>query len=274
MALSLVLNHPALFAGCLFLLLAATLEFGFRLATASRLSADYARREQVAASRDALGVLLSLLLGFTLAMALPRYDLSRQLVIEEADAIATAGTRAEILPPPYRENVRELLVRYVAARLEFSSTGISREALNDSEAHTNELQSKLWAQAQAVALANPTPITALFLQSLNELFDLSEKRLAALENRIPGTIWVMLVALSMVTCLMFGFASRSRFWLVSIVTPLMVAVVMGLIADLDSPRNGFIRTDLSSLERLERDLTAQKPPPAPSPTLQSEPGHR
>jgi hypothetical protein len=30
----------------------------------------------------------------------------------------------------------------------------------------------------------------------------------------------------------------------------MVAIVMGLIADLDSPRNGFLREDLRNLNRV------------------------
>jgi hypothetical protein len=37
----------------------------------------------------------------------------------------------------------------------------------------------------------------------------------------------------------------------------MIAVVIGLIADLDSPRNGFIRTDLKSPQRVELDLEVQ-----------------
>jgi hypothetical protein len=34
----------------------------------------------------------------------------------------------------------------------------------------------------------------------------------------------------------------------------MIAIVMGLIADLDSPRSGLLRVDLRSLERVEQDL--------------------
>jgi hypothetical protein len=53
-----------------------------------------------------------------------------------------------------------------------------------------------------------------------------------------------------------------RFWLVSLITPLMIAVVIGLIAGLDSPRNGFIRTDVRSLQRVEHDLDGQRVAPA------------
>jgi hypothetical protein len=57
----------------------------------------------------------------------------------------------------------------------------------------------------------------------------------------------MLLLIALMTCCTFGYWQRKRFWLVAVVSPLMIAIVMGLIADLDS-------VDLRSLERLERDL--------------------
>jgi hypothetical protein len=41
----------------------------------------------------------------------------------------------------------------------------------------------------------------------------------------------------------------------------MIAIVMGLIADLDSPRSGFLRVDLRSLDRLAQDLAKDAPAP-------------
>ena len=259
-----IVDHPLWLALSLLFVFVATVEIGFRLALSSGAASDDAKREQITASRDALGVLLSLLLGFTLAMALPRYDQNRQLVLEEANAIGTASLRAELLSSPQREAVRNLLLRYVRSRLVFSEARMDFDQLQQSQDQSTLIQSQLWDQAQAAAQSSPTPITALFIQSLNEMFDFSEKRMAALENRIPRSIWLMLAVIGLLTCLMFGYAARARFWLVSIVIPLMIAVVMGLIADLDSPRNGFIKTDLRSLQRVERDLQlpASQPPAA------------
>jgi hypothetical protein len=97
-------------------------------------------------------------------------------------------------------------------------------------------------------------MTAQFVTSLNETIDLSEKRLTALENRIPKTIWLMLLLIALMTCFTFGHWRRKRFWLVAVVSPLMIAIVMGLIADLDSSRSGFLRVDLRSLVRVAQDL--------------------
>jgi hypothetical protein len=56
------------------------------------------------------------MLGFTLAMALPRFGLRKHLVMEEANAIATTSLRAGLLPAPQRSQVRALLLQYVRVR--------------------------------------------------------------------------------------------------------------------------------------------------------------
>jgi hypothetical protein len=45
-------------------------------------------------------------------------------------------------------------------------------------------------------------------------------------------------------------------------SPLMIAIVMGFIADFNSPRGGFIQVDLRSMERLQQDLQNGPPEPA------------
>jgi hypothetical protein len=53
----------------------------------------------------------------------------------------------------------------------------------------------------------------------------------------------------------------------------MIATVMGLIADLDSPRSGFLRVDLRSLERVEQNLRSL-PPVSPAPNAGPQPTAR
>jgi hypothetical protein len=253
------LDHPLYLSLALFVLLTATVEAGFRLAVLTSPNIDEERREQIAASRDALGILLSLLLGFTLAMALPRFDLRKQLVMDEANAIGTASLRAGVLPEAQRSQVRALLGAYVQARQAYSQAAPGETQLTAAIERSKALQSSLWKQAEESARQSPTPMTALFVASLNDTIDLSEKRLTALENRIPPTIWLMLLLIALLTCLISGYGQRRRFWLIAVVSPLMIAIVMGLIADLDSPRSGFLRVDLRSLDRLAQDLAKDAP---------------
>jgi hypothetical protein len=259
--ITLLLNHPLLLSVSLFILLTAAVDAGFRVATWSGANLDEERREQVASSRDALGILLSLLLGFTLALATPHYELRKQLVMDEANAISTTSLRAGMLPEPQRSQIRALLLQYVQARREYSLASPDKQELSSVLHRAKELQSALWQQAEAAARQSPTPFTSLFVASLNETIDLSEKRLTAMESRVPPAVWLLLLCIALLTCLTFGYHQRKRFWLLSVVTPLMIAIAMGLIADLDSPRSGFLRVDLRSLERLAQDLRVEAPPP-------------
>jgi hypothetical protein len=86
------------------------------------------------------------------------------------------------------------------------------------------------------------------------LIDLSEKRLATLENRVPSPIWIMLLLISMLACLTAGMTVRRRFWYVMTLSPLMIAIVMALIADPNSPRTGFIQIGRESMKRLQMHL--------------------
>src|SRR5262245_9726116 len=49
--------------------------------------------------------LLALLLGFTFALAIDRYETRRILVQQEANAINTAYTRAQLLDEPHRSRI-------------------------------------------------------------------------------------------------------------------------------------------------------------------------
>jgi hypothetical protein len=91
-----LIEHPWHFFPVLFLglLLCVNLGFHFR-------PRDDQTHSQIESSRNGLNVLLSLLLGFTLPMAQAHYDQRKQLIVDEADAIATVHLRAEMLPEPF-----------------------------------------------------------------------------------------------------------------------------------------------------------------------------
>ena len=75
---------------------------GHRLALSTGINEDSHLHEHITGLREGLFVLLGLLLGFTIAIVLPRFDERERLVVEEADAIGTTVLRAEVLPEPQR----------------------------------------------------------------------------------------------------------------------------------------------------------------------------
>jgi hypothetical protein len=79
--------------------------------------------------------------------------------------------------------------------------------INDSDRPHQINPTSLRQIAQEFARQNPTAITGLFVSSLNEMIDVSQKRLTALENRIPPTIWLLLLLIAFLTCFTFGYWS-------------------------------------------------------------------
>ena len=59
--------------------------------------------------RTASLTLLGLIIGFTFAMAVSRYDQRKNLEEAEANAIGTAYLRADLMAPDDAERVRDLL---------------------------------------------------------------------------------------------------------------------------------------------------------------------
>ena len=88
-----VLNHPWHLGAVLGIVLAVALELGHRAAVYSRLHQDPNREDQMSTIRDGLFLLLRMLLGFTLALASPRYAERRALLVKEAVSIGTTYLR-------------------------------------------------------------------------------------------------------------------------------------------------------------------------------------
>ena len=62
--------------------------------------------------------LLALMISFTFAMALSRFDTRRDAVLNEANAIGTTALRARLLPAPHNTQCLTLLREYVQIRLD------------------------------------------------------------------------------------------------------------------------------------------------------------
>src|SRR4030095_4387887 len=91
----------------------------------------------------ALG-LLALLLGFTFALAVDRFDARRGLVLEEANAIGTTYLRAQLLDEPHRSRLSRLLAGYAQNRLDLANAS-DYERRVTLMAQTNAYQTRLWA---------------------------------------------------------------------------------------------------------------------------------
>lgn len=188
--------------------------------------------------------LLALMLSFTFAMALTRYDERRDAVLNEANAIGTAALRAGLLPAPHGVQSLKLFRDYVKVRLDITTRVPTQAELEAAIARSNELQQALWLQARAaLAKDNAMAPTGLYIQALNETFDDQNKRLTAFRTRVPTIVLVALYGVAGVAIAFAAYASgleRRRWRLPVYVMALLVAAVILLIQDVDRPSAGFV----------------------------------
>jgi len=242
-----LLSHPLAFFPFVLVLFLAGSFLGSRLRVTHPEIIERDSSSLKALEGSVLG-LLALLIGFTFSMAVSRYDLHIQLEVEEANAISSVWQRADTLPGPERAAMQQLLRQYVPVRLAFAETNNAAEAQTNLE-QTAALQSQMWTLATASTADHRDPVTALFLSALGDAIDITDKRAAALENRIPSLAWAMLLFMGFIGSVLVGVSITSRSWLLLCVVPLVVAVVLTLVLDLDSPHEGFITVNQSSMMR-------------------------
>lgn len=249
-----IFDYPLLLGLLLGILIAIALDVGRRVAVRYKIDQTPERREQMGTIRDGFFVLLSLLLGFTLTFAASRFAERRSLGVEEAVSIGTTYLRAGTLPQPYRDRSKQLLREYVDARLALGDV----EHFNEAMSRSQHLQEELWLDAAAVAQNDRSAITAVYVNSLNETIDLDAKRVAAFEYHVAQPIWILIIFISLIVGFTRGATMTSRFWLSLILIPITIAIVVVLIADLDTPNHGFIRLDQRPLQRLNAEIGAEK----------------
>lgn len=218
------------------------------------------RADSVSTLESAILGLLALMIGFTFAMALSRFEARRDAVLAEANAIGTTALRARLLPAPHNGQTVKLLREYTQIRLDLSRRNATPETLADVLSRSNVLQEALWQQAKAVAAKDNAMVpTGLFIQSLNEMIDNQEKRLSALYNRLPHIILIALYGVATIAMAFAGYTSglqarHSR--LPVYITAILVCAMVLLIQDLDRPGGGFIRVSQTPMINTSASLAA------------------
>jgi hypothetical protein len=214
-------------------------------------------RENYKIVQGATLTLLALLIGFTLSMAVSRYDQRKNLEEEEANAIGTEYLRADLIGGEGAARTKALLARYVEARIEFYKTR-NAEELDQINRHTSDLQAQLWAQVRDAAKAQPNPITALVVGGMNDVINSQGYTQAAWINRIPISAWALMIIIAAISNLMQGYGAQGKNGrrVLLLVLPITVTLSLTLIADIDSPRGGFIRVAPLNLISLAQSLPA------------------
>ncbi len=242
------LGFVALICGLgLFLSMQAAAEVGRRIGTA-RLARQAGELAKGGASTEAaLFALFGLLIAFTFSGAASRFEDRRHLIADEANAIATAYLRVDLLPSGAQPPLRELFRRYVEVRYSVYR-GQDQAAARAKLEEAAELQAAIWDMASSAVLEQDiSPATAtLMLGSLNQMIDITITREMATRNHPPLVVFLLLGGLSLVCSLLVGYDTSpnpTRSWLHTVAFAAIVSLTVYVIIDLEFPRLGFIRVD-------------------------------
>jgi hypothetical protein len=247
------------------LLIFAMSEAGFRLGL---------RQGPVAQGRDpsilvegSAFTVLALLLGFSFSLALGRYDARRSALLREANAISIATMRAQLLDGKTATNERSDLLAYIDERLVYARADADPQQRQTAEVKSVELQRHMWDLATQAAQRDPhSTLIPLFIASLNDTVALSREEAAILNSHIPDAVvfWLLLIALITSTMLGFGYGREGkRAVIFKAIFAVMVALVFGLVLDLDRPQRGLIRVSLAPLESAQQLMEASLAPSNP-----------
>jgi len=223
------------------------LEVGRRIGVRKRPLDPEGQESGLGAVEGAVFGLMGLLLAFTFSGAASRFEVRRQLIVQETNAIGTAYLRLDLLPAGDQPKLREDFRTYVDARLSVYRKLPDLEASKAEMSKATALQGQIWSQAVAGCKEMNSPaVTSLVLSSLNEMIDITTTRAVALRSHPPAIIFIMLFILLLACSLMAGYgmsAGKAPSWLHMVGFAFIMAIAVYVIMDIEFPRVGLVRID-------------------------------
>jgi len=233
-------------AVALVIVMLACQAYGRRLATARGVTAG-GEKSSGGTAEAAVFTLLGLLLAFTFSGAASRFDDRRYLVVEETNAIGTAWLRIDLLPADRQADLRDLFRQYLDARIDTYRHVPDEAAVRADMARALALQDRIWQKAAEGADAAGTPQTyTVLLPALNQMIDITTTRTAVTMFHPPPVIYGMVVVFACIGSIFSGWAmaaSTTLSWVHRFAFPVVTAITLYVIVDIEYPRLGLIKVD-------------------------------
>lgn len=212
-------------------------------------------RARLTAVEAAVFALMGLMIAFTFSGAAQRYEMRRQLTVDEANAISTSYLRLDLLPLSRQEALREKYRRYLETRLAVYRMLPDITASAAQATAAAKLQQEIWTGTVAALAEAPPHATIVVLPALNQMIDITTSRAIAALTHTPKLIMVMLLMLGFVCSLLAGYTiagSQPRYVSLHVLAfACMMTVTIYVIFDLDYPRFGFIRLEFADQALLD-----------------------
>jgi hypothetical protein len=243
--------------------LAVACLIGFRAGSRKRDAPD-SFRSLMSGSGAAMFGLLALLLGFTLAMAIGRFDARQAVLVDESNAIGTLWLRAGLFEQPVRDELRASLREYADARITLATFRDGPDARRAAREKSETLHSKIWSAVERAGKSETTaPKLSALITAVNELIDIHELRQASIENYLPASLFLLLLGVASVALYFLawsfgaaGYGGRVAMLLLG----LLIGAVLFLIMDVNRPLRGTFKAGVSTLERARGSISGSATP--------------
>lgn len=212
--------------------------------------------DNAGAITGAIFALLGLLIAFTFSGAYSRFDIRRQLIVQEANDIGTAYLRLDLLPAEQQAPLRELFQQYISSRAALYPLLDNPVAARQEIAKATDLQNQIWSRSIA-ATSTPEYQSArmLLLPALNDMIDILSTHTNAILTHPPLLIFITLTVFALACAWMTGYSSppdTSPPHFHFLAFAVLIAFTLYIIFDIEYPRFGFI--NLNNVNQVLLDL--------------------
>ena len=201
---------------------------------------------------DASLAVLGLLLAFTFSMALSKHDQRRAMVVTDSNAIGDFYTCASLLKEPVRTRLRTVIHDYTALRVDLAKRAEDSGAFEDALGKFQRMQDQM-VELVSQALSDGTPIAVSLTNTLNGVTSSQAARLAAVRDRLPASIVLLLLLSAVIAAMLVGReqgASDEADIAGTVCFIILISFVIYVILDLNQPGRGIIRPNQEPIERL------------------------
>jgi hypothetical protein len=205
---------------------------------------------------DAILALLGLLLAFTFSMSLSRHEQRRQMVVTDSNAIGDFYTTASLLKEPVRGKLLVVLRRYVEHRLSMAETTNNEALLQRKLDEVRQMHHQMEVLV-GEAVNGGTPVVVPLVNTLNALTSSHASRLAAVRDRVPPSVVLLLVVAAVLCMVLMGWqqgASSENHPGAALGFAVLVSLVLWVTLDLNQPHRGWITVSQEPMQQLLKGI--------------------
>lgn len=266
-SLDIVLNLPIWYLVIsIFIALTLASEIGFWIGyVGSILIAKYKKQkwqpqldDNITTITNSSLALLALFLGFAFSSAMDHFEKNREAVTNEAITIAAVYRYSDLITNQYKEEIKTELKTYIATRLKLVDNECSDKDIK--AVHNESVQERkiLWQSINKMINEYPNwELNGDFISSLNEMIQAEDTRSSYLLNEVPKGLFLPIGIFVMFNGFLFGVSlggTARRHVLMTWGMYILIALAVGIIADLDRPLQGFINIDQSAMIMLKNSI--------------------